>query len=239
MNYLSKVYRKQENVTVIIPTNGMDDMKEEHSIEKQGIKYQTLWLLHGGGGDNSDWVNFSNIIRYANTHRVAVVMPAGKNFHEEPAYTHVTEELPKLLRILFPLSDRKEDNFIAGLSFGGDAAMRACLEYPDRYACGIVMSAAGTDHKPDSHELRFDVYGMAEKDLASGQELPKLIFATGSGDRGFTFYVPVIDKLDEMGYPLTRYYVDGEGHSWDFWDNTIRKALDEKWLPVADDVITG
>lgn len=237
-NFLSVCHGKQSNVTIILPTSGMDDKKVGKTIEVPGMKYQVLWLLHGGGGDNTDFVNFSNIVRYANEHRIAVVMPAGVNFHEGKDYEYVTEELPRVLRILFPLSDRREDNFIGGLSFGGDCAMKACFEHPDRYAAGLIMSAAGTDHHGEvgNVPLRFDVFGCADRNLKSGEPMPKLIFATGSGDRGFPFYVDVIDRLEKMGVELTRYYVDGDGHSWDFWDNTLRLALNEM-LPIRHDVI--
>ena len=63
-----------------------------------------------------------------------------------------------------------------------------------------------------------------------------LIFATGSGDRGMKYYVPVIDRVEKMGVPVTRYYVENDGHSWDFWDSTVRKALNEM-LPIRHDVI--
>ena len=238
-NYLSTLAGAQTNVTIILPTSGMDDRRNGTVIEVPGMKYQVLWLLHGGGGDDSDFVNFSNIVRYANEHKIAVVMPASKGFfHEGKDFERVTEELPKLLRVLFPLSDKKEDNFICGLSHGGDCAMRACFEYPDRYAAGLIMSAAGTEHRGELEKaaLLFDVYGCAERNLIGKEGAPKLIFATGSGDRGFPYYVRVIDKLEEMGVALTRYYVNNEGHSWDFWDNTVRLALHEM-LPIRHDVI--
>ena len=39
--------------------------------------------------------------------------------HGGAYYTYVSKELPKIMRSMFPLSDRREDNFIAGLSMGG------------------------------------------------------------------------------------------------------------------------
>ena len=237
INHLSMSRGTQRNLTVILPSDGMDEKHSGESFMKPGMKYQTLWLLHGGGGDDSDWVNFSNIVRYANEHKIAVVMPEGQNFFEDD-YAYITEELPAFLRAILPLSDKREDNFIGGLSHGGDASMKACFEHPDLYAAGLIMSAAGTDHKGPVEEaaLRFDVFGCAEKLLQPGVEIPKLIFGTGSGDRGFPYYVRVIDKLDSMGIPLTRYYIENEGHSWDFWDSTVRKALNEM-LPIRHNVI--
>ena len=238
LNHLSMCSGNQRNLTVILPTDGMDQKHDGSSFMAPGMKYQTLWLLHGGGGDDSDWVNFSNIVRYANEHRIAVVMPAGTNFVSTD-FDYVTRELPALLRTLLPLSAAREDNFIGGLSHGGDAAMRACFEYPDRYAGGLIMSAAGTDHKGPVEEaaLRFDVYGCAQRNLDAGAPWPKLIFGTGTADRGMKYYVPVIDKLEAMGVPLTRYYVENDGHSWDFWDGTVRLALREM-LPIRHDVIS-
>ena len=237
LNHLSMQKGCQCNVTVILPTDGMDQKHDGSSFMAPGMLYQTLWLLHGGGGDDSDWVNFSNIVRYANEHRLAVVMPAGKNFFEDD-FAYITDELPRFLRLVLPLSDRREDNFICGLSHGGDAAMKACFMYPDRYVAGLVMSAAGTDHKGPVSEakLRFDVYGLAERNLKAGAAMPQLIFATGSGDRGMPYYVPVIDRIEEMGIPVIRHFVENDGHSWDFWDSTVRMALREM-LPLRHDVI--
>lgn len=230
MNHLSMCSGAQRNLTIMLPSDGMEEKKNKSSFMYPGMQYKTLWLLHGGGGDENDWVNYSNIVRYADAHRIAVVMPQGTGFHDED-FAYITEELPAFLRCILPLSDRREDNFIGGLSHGGDGAMRACLEYPERYAAGLIMSAAGTDHKGPVEEaaLRFDVYGLAERALKDGAEIPYLIFATGSGDRGMPYYVPVIDRLENMGVRLMRHYVDGDGHSWDFWDQTVRRALDE-WL---------
>ncbi len=235
-NFYSKVHAKQTNVKIILPTDTMDDTRSGKTMCVQGVKYQTLMLLHGGGGDDSDFVNFSQIVRYANEARIAVIMPAGVDFYTGKDYEYVTEELPQVLRLLLPLSDRREDNFIAGLSFGGDASLRAALEHPDRYAAALVMSAAGTDHHGENPPLRFDVYGLAESALESGCEIPSLIFASGSGDRGFPYYTPIIDRLDDMGLPVNRQYEDGEGHSWDFWDRMLKKALTELF-PLRHDYL--
>lgn len=237
MNHLSFCKGNQTEVTVILPTRNMNDKRGNVAIETPGMKYQTLWLLHGGGGDNTDFVNFSNIVRYAEEHRLAVVMPAGKQFYGTD-YEYITEELPEVLHCLFPLSTKRKDTFICGLSHGGDGAMRAILEHPDRYAAAIIMSAAGTDHKGlvEDAALRFDVWGNAQRIIDSREPMPELIFATGTGDRGFPYYTPIIDRLDAMGLNVKRHYVDDNGHSWDFWDATIRTAI-ESWLPIRHDII--
>lgn len=237
-NYRATALHGATNVTIILPTDHSKDGAP--SVYVPGVKYQVLWLLHGGLGDDQDFINFSNIVRYAEDARVAVVMPSCPDkFYDGAYYQLVSEELPKVLRVIFPFSDKKEDNFVAGLSHGGDCSLKLCLEHPDRYAAGLVMSAAGTTHfrdpKMQNHVL-FDVFGMAEKNIASGAQLPHIFFATGSGDRGFSAYTPIIDKLDEMGLPLTRLYEEGDGHSWNFWDKMLKEGLGS-FLPLKHEVI--
>lgn len=237
MNHLSICKGHQTDVSVILPTNGMEEKRSGAGFERPGMKYQTLWLLHGGGGDDMDFVKYSNIVRYAERNRLAVVMPAGTKFYDTD-FEYITQELPRTLRCLFPLSDRQEDNFIGGLSHGGDGAMRAAMEYPDRYAAALIMSAAGTDHKGPVEEaaLRFDVWAAAQRLAERKDSIPELIFATGTGDRGFPYYTPIIDRLVEMGLPIRKHYVEADGHSWKFWDETLRDAVD-KWLPIHHDVL--
>ena len=237
-NFRSAALHGSANVSIILPTDLSKDGAP--SVYVPGVKYQVLWLMHGGMGDDQDFINFSNIVRYAEDARIAVVMPAcPARFYDGAYYELVSEELPKVLRVIFPFSDKREDNFVAGLSHGGDCSLKLCLEHPDRYAAGLVMSAAGTTHSHDPNAVNhvlFDVFGMAEKNLASGRALPHLFFATGSGDRGFPAYRPIIDKLDEMGMPLTRLYEDGDGHSWNFWDHMLRDGLKD-FLPLKHEVI--
>ena len=237
MNYRSALLRTAVNVTVFIPLEIPRGTDMTRLPENK--KYQTVWLLHGGLGDANDFIKYSNVLRYAEENRIALVIPSCTGlFYEEPYFQFVTEELPGLLRAMLPLSEKREDNFIAGLSHGGDCALRACLERPLQYRSCLVMSAAGTTHFHDGREnhLLFDVYGQARKSMEEREKLPQLIFATGSGDRGFPSYVPVIDHLEDLGVPLERLYVENDGHSWSFWDYTLQLAM-EKLLPLRHQLV--
>lgn len=237
LNFRSRLLRTAAEVTVFLPLK--IPAGSEMTVFPRGGAYQTLWLLHGGLGDSRDFVKYSGVLRYAEENRVALVLPncPGK-FYEEPWFGFVTRELPGLLGNLLPLSPRREDNFIGGLSHGGDCALRAALEYPGQYGGALVMSAAGTTHFVDGREnhLLFDIPGLASRNLASGGPLPKLLFATGTGDRGFPHYTPVIDRLEALGLPVTRRYAQDDGHSWPFWDETLRQALAEL-LPLKRSLV--
>ena len=92
-NFNSETLSQQVNVTLILPTHSFMDTRKGRDAEayyQSGMKYQTLWLLHGGGGDDSDYVTFSNIARYADEHKVAVVCPADYNQYYPGNETNTT-----------------------------------------------------------------------------------------------------------------------------------------------------
>ena len=159
-NFLSKYLGMQTNVTMCLPSFSFADvMSDRKEVYVQGMKYQTLYLLHGGSGDDSDYVNFSNIVRYADDHKLAVVMPCDYNggytdVPKGPKYLkYIMEELIPLTRAFFPLSDKREDTFVGGLSMGAAGAMKIALTYPELFSAALVMSG-GAKHpdtlKPDS-----------------------------------------------------------------------------------------
>ncbi len=169
MNFLSDALKMQTNITVVLPTYSFaDNMQGVNATYVPGMKYQAMYLLHGGCGDDSDYVNFTNIVRYADTHKLAVIMPSANNsaytdYEGVDFYTYISEELPKVCEALFPISTKREDTFIAGLSMGSHGAMKIAMNHPERYAAVLLMS--GASYRPGvpsvvktvNGEYRFDV----------------------------------------------------------------------------------
>ena len=95
-----------------------------------------------------DYVSLTSIKRYADDNRIAVVMPCGYNsFYTDSAtgpryWQYVSEELPQVCQTLLPLSAKREDNFVAGLSMGGFGAMKMGLMRPEHFAAVLCMSGA-------------------------------------------------------------------------------------------------
>lgn len=112
---------------------------------RPGLK--VLWLLHGEGGDCSDWTRLSNVERYAQEANVALVMPNVDNSMYTdmahggyPYFTYLTEELPAYLRNLVRLlPGRQEDNFVAGFGVGGYAAVKWLLNFPDMFSAAACV----------------------------------------------------------------------------------------------------
>ena len=137
VNFRSQVLLLHDAMNVILP----DDRVEGD--------FPVLWLLHGGGGNENDWLHNTRIRAYANQHNVAVVMPhAGYSrycnmYWGADYFTFLTEELPEIVHYMFPrISTKREDNYIAGFSLGGSGAISLGMRRPDLYGTIGVISAS-------------------------------------------------------------------------------------------------
>jgi S-formylglutathione hydrolase FrmB len=149
MNFQSKALGKQTNVTVFLPSYSFEDSRAGKEVRcVPGVKFQTLYLLHGGLGDDSDYVTYTNIVRYADEAKLAVVMPCGYNSSYTDAedgagyFTYIAEELPEICGAYSPLSNKREDTFVGGLSMGSHGAMKLAIVHPERFAAALMMSGA-------------------------------------------------------------------------------------------------
>jgi S-formylglutathione hydrolase FrmB len=272
-NFLSKYLGMQTNITICLPTFSFADVingtKETYV---KGMKFQTMYLLHGGSGDDSDYVNFSNIVRYADDNKLAVVMPCDYNadYTDDPKgpryLKYLTDELPLVCQSLFPMSDKREDNYIAGLSMGSHGAMKIALMYPERFKAALIMSGAArhpdyigakipfkeyTD--PDIMPMRdmtelygsnssefsqteHNAYNYARKNVEQGKLLPQFYFACGEDDFALVRAKRGYQELTDLGYKTSMEIIPGYKHEWDFWDLILRKAINE-WLPIKREVI--
>ena len=56
-------------------------------------------------------------------------------------YDYFTKELMPLVYGWLPVSDKREDNFIAGLSMGGRGTIKFAVNFPQLFAAAAVLSA--------------------------------------------------------------------------------------------------
>ena len=148
VNYLSKALFRTVPVNVIIPSDKISFETMDYLPAPEG-GYPTLYLLHGLLGNYTDWVSGTRIQRWAEDAGLAVVMPSGDNSFYVNGQTanndygaFIGEELPRVMRQMFPLSPRCEDTFIAGLSMGGFGALRNGMKYAQTFSRIIGLSAA-------------------------------------------------------------------------------------------------
>lgn len=249
-HFRSPVLRRNTRINVILPTP-----EEEDAPLKKDLK--VLYLLHGLHGDADSWLHFSNIQRYVQGTDIAVVMPSvGNSFYQDMAcgerfFTYMTQELPKFIQGLFPVSSKREDTYLAGLSMGGYGAYFLGLRCPEQY--GAVASLSGALDigfrtsgmpvgpkvpKPFYVEACFgdmtkiagsdrDVFTLYARAAAKGC-LPRMYQSCGTADYLYEMNVRSHEALVKMGARITYRETPGMAHEWEFWDQEIRYVLD--WL---------
>lgn len=254
VNYVSRALQRTVTLQVILPFDKRT-ADGDFPAEKE---YKTLYLLHGYLGNYTDWVSGTRIQRWAEERDLAVVMPSGDNaFYVDRPQTcncygqFIGEELVEVTRRMFPLSKKREDTFIGGLSMGGYGAMRNGLKYNDTFGAIISLSGAlqiiedssVAHEKVDRAFLEGFMGPLAEalisdknpavlvKDLAASNVKPDVYIACGTEDFLLAHSRNFRDLLTENGFQVT--YEEGPGdHEWDFWDSYIKKAVE--WLPLDD-----
>lgn len=218
--------------------------------------YPTLYLLHGLSDDDSIWLRRTSIERYVAELGLAVVMPqVDRSFYTDMAYgnrywTFISEELPRLCRSFFPLSPRREDTFVAGLSMGGYGAFKLALRKPEMFAAAASLSGAldivsRAEHSQELSSLLISVFGESgprgtDNDLMTllepfaekahrGLPLPALYQCCGTEDFLYEDNQTFRAACNRLNIPLT--YEEGPGaHEWSYWDARIQDVL--KWLPL-------
>lgn len=258
INLLSKTLMRTVPVNVILP---VDKMVFPGMPVREDKPYKTLYLLHGVFGNYTDWVCGSRIQRFAEENDLVVIMPSGDNafYVDQPAGNNfygefIGKELVEITRKMFPLSHKREDTFIGGLSMGGFGALRNGLKYSDTF--GYIVSLSGALHLEEmasrTGEAPFFIesksyaeacFGDLSKVLESDKnprwlvkelkkakkEIPEIYMACGDQDGLLPVNQDMAKFLKEQGVKVT-FEIGSGSHEWDFWDAYIKKAID--WLPT-------
>ena len=255
-NFMSRSLGRSVPIQVVLPT---DKMAGPQGQAPQG-PFKTLYLLHGIFGDETDWVCGTRLQSWAQDRNLAVVMPAGENsfYVDNPRAsrlygTYIGKELVDFTRRTFPLSAKREDTFIGGLSMGGFGAIVNGLQNPETFGAVCALSSAlildsmmenkeYTDFLMTNKGYYESVFGdldqvrgsdmdydaLAEK-VAKEPVKPRFYMACGTEDGLIGVNRAFRDHLQGLGFDVT--YEEGPGvHDWYFWDKYILKVME--WLPL-------
>lgn len=245
INYNSKTIGMHHHFMVILP--------EDESYFKKGTQpkpLKTLLLLHGLSSDETSYMRYTNIERYANEHQLAVIMPNADHsgysnmVFGHKYYDYVLEVLDYAHQIL-PLLQKREDNFIAGHSMGGYGTIKFALAEGHRFAKACPLSAvydaqtfmdydwydysgeaiAGVSKNATGNDL--DPYYLVDQAIQQGKEIPDLLIMCGTEDALHEDNKKFIKYLDEK--QISYFFEDGPGeHDYAYWDYAIKRAID--WL---------
>ncbi len=170
--------------------------------------YPVLYLLHGYGGDQNDWTDNTNLVRYTRSLGLIIVMPEAKNswYVNSRADTqaryedYIMDDLPRFIEAHFRIDKRREA--IAGLSMGGYGALMLALRYPHRFLFAGDLSGAIT-----IPEIIDSVEDDPHFVMSEGQRaiLPNIIRTFGKTDKRFreehnVFYLLAHDTASSIPY---------------------------------------
>jgi putative tributyrin esterase len=251
VDFFSKKLKRHVTIKAVIP-NDSDHPGRENP---EGIR--TLYLLHGYTGNCTDWLTETQIQEYAAKYRLAVIMPSGENsFYlddedkSEFFGEFIGEELVEYTRKLFPLSHRREDTFIGGLSMGGYGAMRNGLKYSENFS--KIMSFSGAfiqlyiienggkafDDNVTTAAYKARIFGdlktlatssknpswLVDRIHWDGQDVPDIFMTCGTEDDLLSVNRETKKQLEAAGADVT--YIEDEGsHNWDYWNKHLEKAI--------------
>jgi putative tributyrin esterase len=242
-DFYSEALQCSTSISVILPQQV--GVLESEEVPDFGKTYPTLYLLHGLSDDHTIWSRRTSIERYADSYGIAVVMPAvGRSWYTDMEYghdyfTYVSRELPKVVQSMFPLSSKREDNYIAGLSMGGYGALKTAFHFPENYRAAASLSGAVdvverlSDFKKDFPAIfgnrqveasGDDLFHMAKVLVESDSPRPFLYVNCGTEDHLYEANLRFRDHCGEIGLDVMYEEFPGT-HEWGYWDQHIQKVL--------------
>ena len=255
--FYSQVLGLMSTMSVILPDPPPPETAGTRTNER--ARYPTLYLLHGMSDDHTAWQRQTAIERHVAGLNLAVVMPAVQrsyyaNMATGPRYwTFISEEVPALAHRFFPLSTRRDETYVAGLSMGGYGAFKLALTFPDRYAAAAslsgaldVVARAKAEAAAGIGDLKHifgpidslvgssnDLFQLAQRLSAQRGPQPQLYQWCGTEDFLYADNVRFREHAKTLGLDIL--YEEGPGgHTWDCWDAQIQRVL--AWLPGVGQV---
>ncbi len=251
-NFISYTLHRSIGINVIIP--GLTSTETDMAINpkpshKPKFPYPVVYLLHGYCNDYSTWERYTSIERYAEEQQIAVVTFSGENnfyvdtgnfiksnFNTYPNYERLIDEIIDFVEGVFPVSNKAEDRYIAGLSMGGYGAMLNGFKNYKKFKAVGAFSPACTifrkNMKSYNKKATAEDYEPINLLLKDKLNMPAFYIAYGSTDFLKDEIEQFIKAMDDNCIKYQCDYMEGYGHEWAFWDIQVNKFL--KWLPRSD-----
>ena len=198
----------------------------------QGKRYPVLYLLHGIGGDETEWqrlcspnIILDNLLAEQKVVPMVVVMPNGraqKNdraegevFRSAPAFANferdLLDDVISAIEARYSVQADREHRALAGLSMGGGQSLNFGLAHLDTFAWVGGFSSAPNTKPPEQ---------LVPDPAAATRQLRLLWLGCGNQDGLIRISQGVHAYLKEKGVPHV-WHVDGYGHDATEWKNNL------------------
>ena len=194
-------------------------------------KYPVLYLLHGIGGDETEWQRFAsvdslldNLIAAKKAEPMIVVMPNGRAQKDDranagmgaaPAFAvfeaDLLDDVIPAIDSRFSTRTDRDGRALAGLSMGGGQTLNFGLTHLDTFAwIGAFSSAPNT--KPAAE--------LVPDPAATGKQLKLFLLTCGNKDGLFRISKAMQTYLKEKSVPHI-WHVDDRGHDPTHWAHAL------------------
>ncbi len=242
--FYARSLMSEETIQILLPDSVRKGTEE---------KVPVLYLLHGLMGNYADWLRYTALERYAKNYKVAIVMPSAQNtfYQNLPGarcyQNYIAEELPEFVQNVFPVSAKREENFMAGLSMGAYGTFYTSLHHLEKFG-KIGVFSGPVDFYNGVREKRYqatyagvenpfelvedigrdgDLYDLL--DGISNEKLPHIFLSCGKQDFLYHEFCQMKEYLTDR--KVSFFAQDGNGkHAWEYWDKQISDFL--AWLPL-------
>lgn len=214
-------------------------------------KYPVLYLLHGIGGDENEWLkhgNPQNILDNLYVEKklepMIVVLPNGRAMKDDSATGNIMDKdkveafstfEKDLLNDLIPFIEKKysvykdrEHRAIAGLSMGGGQSLNFGLGNLNKFAWVGGFSSAPNTKVPEE---------LVPNPEEANKQLKLLWISCGDKDGLLPFSKRTHDYLFENNVPHV-YYLEPGYHDFKVWKNGLYMFSQFLFKPVKDDSLT-
>lgn len=195
-------------------------------------KYPVLYLLHGIGGDETEWERFAtpdvlldNLIADGMAVPMIIVMPNGRAqandrpegnvFAAAPAFAvferDLLDDVIPAIDARYSTDATREMRALAGLSMGGGQSLNFGLTHLDTFAWVGGFSSAPNTRPPAE---------LVPDPAATSEQLRLLWLSCGNQDGLIDISQGVHAYLKENGVPHV-WHVDGNGHDPTHWRNSL------------------
>jgi enterochelin esterase-like enzyme len=197
-------------------------------------KYPVLYLLHGIGGDEKEWLKhgqphviMDNLIHEKRIVPMIVVLPNGRAMKDDRAGGNVFDsvrvqafsvfekdllnDLIPFVEKSYPVSKEREQRAIAGLSMGGGQSLNFGLTNLDKFAWVGGFSSAPNTRLPEQ---------LVPNPQEARNKLKLLWISCGDADGLMSFSKRTHDYLYQKQVPHI-FYVEPGGHDFKVWKNDL------------------
>lgn len=231
--YFSPVLRQWRQCYIYVPA-GYDQSNEE---------YPVLYLLHGGGEDETGWVNqgktdliMDNLIAEKKAKPMVIVMMDGNvgiagpggAFSEEPLKLfdrELKEVVMPFISSNYKIKKGAENTALAGLSMGGIQTLYAGVKDSHLFSALGVFSSGWFANRTELTDPQYALM-TANKDAINKNIKSFWIAMGGQEDIAYNNCKIMLAKFDEIGVKYTYREYPG-GHTWPVWRNNLYNFAQE------------